>query len=600
MKKTVLLLWAGLAAAQVLTAQLAEGIKFLNYEKNKSAKTALQKAYDANPKDGQNIYWLGQAMLAGDGFVSTPQDLADAKALYQKGLQELGSDPWLLVGMGHIEILEGGDLNAAKQKFEQAITATTETKGKNKGNANPGILNAIGRANADGSSKLGDPIYGIEKLKKAGAIDLTNPDIFVNMGINYQKLGGENGGEAVKAYQEALARDPKNALALYRTGRIYQSQNNKELFEEFYDKTIAADPAFPRVYYAYYNYYSNRDVSKAKDYLDKYVATADPDPRNDIFLADYLFRAGRYTESLEKTAALDKSFGLEKLPRLGVLYAYNNDRLGDSLKARQYIDGFLSKAPEAEKLASDYELGAAINAKFPDGLNNASQYVEKALVLDTIKANQITLMGKVADYFGKNKAYGEQLKWMKRQVEARGTPPSEADYYRMTNAAFTSKDYAQTMELAKPYMQAFPDKPQPFSFFRRAALATDPDSTKGTALEALEYQNTLYANDLAKNKTKIYQNQIYALVFYINKYNALQKDPDFKVKSDGSRTAVVDQCIAAAQKAVETCDKMLQLYPEPTDEVNKLATDQKAKAQKVIDYYSKAGNKTAGPAKSHP
>jgi hypothetical protein len=49
----------------------------------------------------------------------------------------------------------------------------------------------------------GDHMYAIDKLKQAAAIDLTNPDIMINMGINYLKMGGENGGEAVKAYQDA-------------------------------------------------------------------------------------------------------------------------------------------------------------------------------------------------------------------------------------------------------------------------------------------------------------------------------------------------------------------------------------------------------------
>jgi Tfp pilus assembly protein PilF len=66
----------------------------------------------------------------------------------------------------------------------------------------------------------------------------------INMGINYLKMGGENGGEAVKAYQEAISRDPKNAKALYRIGKIYQSQNNKDLFEQNFNNAIAADPNF--------------------------------------------------------------------------------------------------------------------------------------------------------------------------------------------------------------------------------------------------------------------------------------------------------------------------------------------------------------------
>src|SRR6478609_5233080 len=130
MKKTVSLMLTAMLAVQFLMAQIPAGIKFLNYEKNKSAKEAFQKAYDANPKDPQAIYWLGQAILATDGGDPTPAQVQAAKDLYQKGLNEAGSDAWLLVGMGHIGILQKEDMNSVKQKFEQAITSTTETKGK--------------------------------------------------------------------------------------------------------------------------------------------------------------------------------------------------------------------------------------------------------------------------------------------------------------------------------------------------------------------------------------------------------------------------------------------------------------------------------------
>lgn len=589
MKKTVALMFAALFAVQGLTAQIAEGIKLLNYDKHKSAKEVFQKLYDANSKDPQNIYWLGQAHIAGNGIEVTKQDIAAAKAIYQKGLQEIGSDPLVIVGMGHVEIREGGDINAAKQKFEQAITATTETKGKNKGKLNPAILNAIGRANADGGIKMGDPVYAIDKLKQAGAVDLLNPDIFINMGINYQKTGGENGGEAVKAYQEALTRDPKNALAMYRIGKIYQSQNNKELFEQFFNNTIAADPAFPSVYYAYYQYYSNRDVSKAKDYLDKYVATADKDPRNDLYLADYLFRAGKYDESLNKVKEIEAAVGFKTLPRLGVVYAYNYDRKGDSILAKKYIDEFLRTAPVAEIQSSDYELGVKIATKFPGSEALASGYVEKALELDTVKANRILLINNAADIFGRAKAYNEQLKWLKKQVEFK-TTLSEADYYKLTSASFNAKAYQQTIDYAKSYMKAFSDKPQPYSFFKRASMQVSTDSA--VIISHLDYLDSVY---LVVNKDKykkdIFVNEYFKLIYYVTKFNNLKKSPDFKVKSDGSKTETVYQFLATCQKALSVTDTMLSLYPDVADENNKFATEQRAAIQKNIDYYSKAGAK---------
>lgn len=589
MKKSVALMFAAVFAVQCLTAQVAEGIKLLHYEKNKSAKEVLQKNYDANSKDPQAIYWLGQAFLAGNGIEVSKEDVAAAKALYQKGLQELGSDAWLLVGMGHVELREGGDLNSAKQKFEQAITATTETKGKNKGKPNAGILTAIGRANADGDSKMGDPVYGIDKLKQAGTLDLTNPDIFIYMGISYQKMGGENGGEAVKAYTEAIARDPKSALAMFRIGLIYRSQNNEELFNQFFDNAKTADPAFPPVYYALYQYYSEKDVTRAKGYLDQYVQSADKDSRNELYQADYLFRAGKYDESLAKAKELDAAVGLKAVPRLGVVYAYNYLRKGDSLTSKKYIEEFLASAPATEIQASDYKLGVEVLTKFPGNEAVASSYIEKALLTDTVKANRVAFINAAADMFGKAKSYNAQLSWMKKGMELKGDL-TEFDYYKLTSSAFAAKAFDQVIEFAKPYMAAYPDKPQPYSFFKRATMASGTDTA--VIISNLNYLDSVYAKvDLEKHRKAIFLDEYFKINYYVNLFNEIKKRPDFKITTKGDRSPSVDEFLATCQKAIEVADKMLALYPTAGEENNKFAQDVKATIQKNIDYYSNPGAK---------
>ena len=589
MKKSVALMFAAVFAVQCLTAQVAEGIKLLHYEKNKSAKEVLQKNYDANSKDPQAIYWLGQAFLAGNGIEVSKEDVAAAKALYQKGLQELGSDAWLLVGMGHVELREGGDLNSAKQKFEQAITATTETKGKNKGKPNAGILTAIGRANADGDSKMGDPVYGIDKLKQAGTLDLTNPDIFIYMGISYQKMGGENGGEAVKAYTEAIARDPKSALAMFRIGLIYRSQNNEELFNQFFDNAKTADPAFPPVYYALYQYYSEKDVTRAKGYLDQYVQSADKDSRNELYQADYLFRAGKYDESLAKAKELDAAVGVKAVPRLGVVYAYNYLRKGDSLTSKKYIEEFLASAPATEIQASDYKLGVEVLTKFPGNEAVASSYIEKALLTDTVKANRVAFINAAADMFGKAKSYNAQLSWMKKGMELKGDL-TEFDYYKLTSSAFAAKAFDQVIEFAKPYMAAYPDKPHPYSFFKRATMANGTDTA--VIISNLNYLDSVYAKvDLEKHRKAIFLDEYFKINYYVNLFNEIKKRPDFKITTKGDRSPSVDEFLATCQKAIEVADKMLALYPTAGEENNKFAQDVKATIQKNIDYYSNPGAK---------
>jgi len=599
MKKFLLLLMACVVMHSAMFAQYAEGIRLLNYEKNKSARETFQKLVDASPQDPQAIYWLGQAILATDGGEPSKEQIASAKALYQKALGSIGSDPWLVTGMGHIELLERGDINSAKQKFEQAITASTETKGKNKGKANPAILNAIGRANAKVGSGLGDNLYAIDKLNQAGQLDLTNPDIYINKAINYLKMGGENGGEAVKAYQEAVTRDPKSALAYYRTGKVYQSQNNKELFEQNFDNAITADPTCPLPYFAYYLYYANKDVNKAKEYLDKYVANADRDPKTDYFVAEYLFRAGKNDESLAKIQELEKSAGLTEIPRLSILSAYNYDRKGDSAQAKANLEKFFANAPADKIEPTDYELAVKVLTKFPGSEAQASTYLEKAIATDTSRINKLNYMQQGADMYAKAKNPAEQLNWMKRMVELKGTT-TEGDYYRISAAALSAKDYPQTMDWAKKYMAAYPDKPQPYTFYRKAAIASDPDTTSGKGVELLQYIDSIYSLNKDKYKKELFLNEYYTILYYINKQNALKKSPDFKVKIDGTKTEVVDQFLGICQKSLEVTDKMIGLYPDVADDNNKFAQSVKGEIQKNIDYYSKPAVKKPGAPAAPP
>ncbi len=535
MKQAVGLLMTVVLTVNFLSAQsVTDGIKYLNYYKNKSALQTIQKAYDANAKDVNTIYWYGQALLANN-------NIKGAKEAYQKALQEGINDPWMWVGMGHVELMEGGDINAAKQKFEQAITATTETKGKNKNKPNPAILNAIGRANADGGSKIGDPNYAIDKLKQAGELDKVTAEIFVNMGILYQKLGGEMGGEAVKAYTEATARDPKNADAFWHIGKIYASQGNKDMLEQYFNNAIAADPFYPNSYLGLFEFYQNKDISKAKEYLDKYIQYADKDCKTDFYYADYLFKAGKNQESLEKAKAMEAG-ECKTFPLLQILFAYNYDRLGDSIQAKAAIENFFATAPIEKIESAHYELAIKVMSKFPGSEMKTAAYLQKAIDNDSTKANKLIYLKQGADMFGKAKIFTEQLKWLKNYNDLKGTL-SEIDHYSITNAAYASKDYTATMQYAKGYITAFPDKPNGYAYNARAAKALDTTTNPGIALEALALQNDYYAKDTEKNKKGLIANYYYTMIYYADK----QKD---------------------YEKAIEFCDKILALIPGDAEMTN--------------------------------
>ncbi len=560
MKKTVSFFVTVLMTVNFLMAQsLAEGIKDLDYEKNKSAMDVLQKTFNANPKDPQAIYWLGQAMIANG-------NVKGAKDLYQKSLADGVNDPWIWVGQGHTDILLGGDINAAKQKFEQAITATTETRGKNKGKPAVGILNAIGRANAIGhdasgsSAKLGDPVYGIDKLKQAATIDplTTNPDIFINMGILYLKTGGEQGGEAVKAYQEAIQHDPKNARAMYRIGLIYKSQNNLESLTKYFGDAIAADPTFAPAYLALFDYYSLKDVNRAKEYIDNFLKYADKDPANDVYYADYLFRAGKYNESLAKVKEIDAAAGAANVPQLNILYAYNYNKLGDSVQAKSYAEKFFATAPPELIKPENYDIAIDIFSKFPGSEAQTASYIQKAIDNDTSRINKGNLMDRAGAMYAKSKDYANQMIWMQKKIDLNGGRMGEYDYFQMTSTALNMKDYTKTIDLAKKYMAAFPDKPQPYSIFRRASVLSDPD-TSGPVIANLIYLDSLYyIQGIEKRRSDIFKNLYYMINYYVYKTKELDK-------------------------ALDVANKMLELYPAPGGEENTYASGAKGQIETGIE-----------------
>lgn len=555
MKKTILTLLAFVMAASFAFSQsVDDGIKFIYYQRYKSAKETLEKVVASNPKDARSIYWLGQAYLGAD-------DVAGAKALYQKALNDGVNDPWIWVGMGHVQILENNDVNSAKQKFEQAITAT---KGK-KGAENPDILNAIGRAMADGNSQQGDPQYGIDKLTRAAQLNTTNPDIDINLGVCYLKLGSEKGGPAVEAFTDATRRNPQYAGAYWRIGRIYASQSNTEFMNEWFGKAIAADPAFGPVYLDYFQYYKEKDVNVAKEYLDKYVANSDKDCSTDYFVADYLYRAGKYQESIAKANEMENGQCKDYM-RVNILYAYDYTKLGDSVTALNAVKKFFANAPEGKIDPRDYIIAATVYSKFPEYIDSAASMTQKAIDLDTVTAERIEFMKNMADLMAKDSAFDKQYQWLAKMATLKGKPTA-TDFYYLAKAAVDSKNCQVADSVAKVYVAAYPDVPQAYGFTVTAAKMCDADTTKGLAVEPINNYINFLMKDSTKNKKIIFNNYYYLLVYYAQYSKELDK-------------------------AIDITDKMMSLYSDPQSEEYKFAKTTQDQLQKAQQKKSGTGNAT--------
>ncbi len=575
MKKSALTILSLMFAIFSFSQTVDDGIKFLYYGKTKSAIQALEKVVASNPKDAKSIYWLGQAYLQ-DYEISGKNNSVEfgkAKSLFQQALQGGVNDPWIYVGSANVTLLENGDINQAKQQFEQAITAS---KGK-KGAENADILNAIGRANAMGDSKQGDPQYGVDVLKRAAAIDTKNPDIDISLGINYLKMGSDHGGDAVQAFTDATVRDPKYAAGYARIGHIYQSQDNKSSMDDWYGRAINADANYGPVYYDYFDYYKDKDVNAAKEYLDKYIAMSDRDCQTAYFQADYLFRAGKYQESIAKADSM-ASGDCKTFDRLNMLYAYDYDRTGDSIKAKQYLQQFfaVTKAPEPD----DYVLAAKVYTKFKGNEDTAAVYLQKAIQVDTIKRNEITYATTGVNIMTAAGKFQQVEYFMTLRAKLRGdTKLSEADFYKLGTSAIASIDvtkdsvtimqeYATADSVGKAYAAAYPDKPQPYTIRVTAAKKADKDTAWGLAIEPITTANQFFFKDTASYGKTIFGNDYYLFTYFYFHAKGMARIEQYK-------------------KAIIYLDEMLLVTAPGSAEYN-FAKDTGDKLKAAVDKYEKA------------
>ena len=507
MKKISLSLIAVAVSAGALLAQSVEqGKKFLYYQRYKSAKDQFDKVLAANPNSLDAVYWLGQTLLR-------DKNQAAAKDLYQKTLMANGAAPIVLVGMGHIELLEGKD-NDARQRFETAISLS---KGKD-----IEVLNAIGIANSDPNFKGGDPVYAIEKLTIATQVkNFKDANTYSIMGDAYRKQ--VDGGNAVTAYQKALTIDPKFAEAKFKIGKVYLTQNNKESFIPAFEDAIQLDPAYAPAYYELYFYwYYHQDVNKAITYFDKYLTLTDPKPNDEYDKIANLYAAKNYNDAIAKSQQKLSSEGANADPKYNKLIAYSYNDKGDSANAKKYMDDYFAKQKPEGFVPMDYTFYAQLLAKFPGNETAAFKNYEKAVELDTLMQNKLSLMADAAALAKKLKNYGEQGKWL-GMIYRTDPKANKSDLYNYGYAYYQAAKYDSSLAIFSTYKEKFPDDVFGYLWGARSAGALDTTMAEGKAVpDYLKFIEVAKKTDSVK-----YKAQIVGALFYMASYsNDVKKDKD--------------------------------------------------------------------------
>jgi Tfp pilus assembly protein PilF len=529
MKRKASLFAAIMLTAKVLFAQSVDDAKrFIYYERYKSAKDILQPIVSSNPANADAVYYLGQALIG-------LEDIAGAKKVYQDGLTANAGSALLHVGLGHVYYHENKP-NDAKAEFEGAITVT---KGKD-----AAVLNAIAKATAD--TKAGDYNYGVEKAKMA--IDVAkkkvDPDYYINLGDNYRRL--VDGGNAKVSFDGALAINPKYAAAKYKTGKIYETQNNKDIFLPLYEDAVATDPAYTPGWYALYVYYYFRDVTKAESYFDKYVQNADQDERLEYDRIDLKYAQEKYDDAISGANALASKLGNNTKARLYRLLGYSFMKKNDFPAAKTNFMTFLQKAGADDITSRNYADIAKTIAGIAGSESEAFQYFQKAIDTDTLPKVKSDLAKLGADLAKKLGNLPLQIEWMTRSYNL-AKNPSNVDLYNLGRTYLDAGLYTQCDSIGNVYATKYPT--HTYGYYLRALSNWRVDTTMelGSANPYFEKLIEVGAPDSVNNKSQLKL----AYRYFVGYYATVKRD---------------------YTTATTYCDKILYLFPGDVD-----ATDLKTK-----------------------
>ena len=477
------------------------GKKLMYYERWEGAEQNFEKLISQDSSNLDAYYWLTEVLIE-------KEKLEEARQLEKKLNDYLTTNSQversMLDRIREAELLLlSGDVGAARLIFDDLLKKTKEK--------NPDVLIAIVRAWVH--TKNPDYNHLLYLLDKAEKKDKNNPVIFSLRGDVYRRLN--NGGKAVQSYQQALQKDPSFAEAAYKIGKIYLTQNNPEMFLQYFNEAVTKDPAYAPAYYELYYYYYFRDVNKARQYLDQYIAHADPSVENDYLLTDLLFVSQKPEEAIEKASSLLRSQGEAAKPRLYKLIAYSYDAIGDSNQALQYIQQYFQKEHDTNYVAKDYELMANLQSKFPGNEEAVVKNLELAIEKDTVRANKVTYATKLAETFKKKGDKHTEAKWLGALYNWKNDP-TNLDLYYWGMAHYAASEYTKADSVFKQYTEKYPEHVQGFYWRAKSNALIDSTMEDGLAIPYYQKVIEMASTDSVKNRSLLIQSYGYLGAYQAN------------------------------------------------------------------------------------
>lgn len=477
---------------------LADAVKDYRYERYQRAEQTLQQLTKQEPAQISNWYWLVRTELG-------KNDIQKASSVLSTIPADLNGQPYYKIIEGSIALAKG-DTVTAKNDFEAAIGT-----GRKKD-----ALVQIAVAEAEIGADKGNLQYAMDLLTEATRKEKKNPALYIAMGDAYRKL--YNGSEAFRNYQQAAELDSKDPVVFYKIGKIYQTQNNEPVFTEYYSKAIEADPDYGPVYYQLYLAAYYKDVNKAMEYLQKYIAHTDPDIKNKYLLTDLYYVSKKYNEAINEANQLVTAEGKEAKPRIYKLLAYSYDALNNNTAAEENMKKYFASENDTNYAAKDFELMGSIAEK-KQQITDAATWYEKAAMMEKDSIQKADIARKLSSFYKAQKLYDKQAHWMGELYTLAPAKLTNVDIFSWGVANYNAHDYKMADSVFAIYEEKYPD--QSFGYYWRARSNAAMDTAMETGIAIPHYEELIKVGmkDSANANTRKWLIQAYGYIaaFKVNK-----------------------------------------------------------------------------------
>jgi tetratricopeptide (TPR) repeat protein len=341
---------------------------------------------------------------------------------------------------------------------------------------------------------------------------------------------------------------------LFKIGKIYETQGpqQEDVFMKYYNDAMAADAGFAPVYYDLYTYFYNRDVTKSKSYLDKYIANSDPDPKNCYYYASILYASAAFQQSISKSEECIKSAGAKPYPNLYGLEAYAYDKMGDSINAKKFFEAYFANQDPEKIGPTDYSTYAKTLLKLQGDDSIAGVNIDKAINLDSLESDKINDARVMINYYNSKKNYLGAGNWYVKIIGLKRNPTNN-DYQTAGFNYYVGGDFVTAAKLFDGTTQKFPKDVYSWYMLGRSYYGIDTSMSQGLANTA--FQKVIDLGDTVNYKAQIMGSYKYFIGYYYN------------IKHDKAT-------------ALDMCNKALLVDPTDADIINYKELLSKANSQK--------------------